>query len=199
MCLNVLVGARCCEPSWVSLSAFPPPLPVCMLGRCLGWWTISSKYLKYYTKRSLATRPLPTHAHTHTVANVEHGREIAQRPKTYDSSPNSRFSLYIFNFATDKNELEGAQHFLEQAATNNQPDFLKALSDVLSHPGNSAVARMAAGLQLKNQLTSKDEAVKLKFQTNWLQLPEDIRNYIKKNVGRILILIMTQFIYFNSF
>lgn len=60
---------------------------------------------------------------------------------------------------------------------------MKALSDVLSHPGNSAVARMAAGLQLKNQLTSKDDAVKQKFQAKWLQLPEDIRNYIKKNVS----------------
>jgi importin subunit beta-1 len=83
----------------------------------------------------------------------------------------------------DKNELETAQHFLEQAASNNHPDFLKALSDVLSHPGNSPVSRMAAGLQLKNQLTSKDESVKLKFQTKWLQLPEDTRAYIKKNVS----------------
>lgn len=41
---------------------------------------------------------------------------------------------------------------------------------------------MAAGLQLKNQLTSKDENVKLKFQASWMLLPEDIRNYIKKNV-----------------
>jgi importin subunit beta-1 len=84
--------------------------------------------------------------------------------------------------SSDKNELEGAQHFLEQAASNNHPDFLKALSDVLAHPGNSPVSRMAAGLQLKNQLTSKDENVKLKFQAQWLQLPEDIRNYVKKNI-----------------
>lgn len=41
---------------------------------------------------------------------------------------------------------------------------------------------MAAGLQLKNQLTSKDEQVKHKFQANWMLLTEDIRNYIKKNV-----------------
>lgn len=44
---------------------------------------------------------------------------------------------------------------------------------------------MAAGLQLKNQLTSKDENVKLKFQAQWLQLPEDIRNYVKKNVSSL--------------
>lgn len=93
----------------------------------------------------------------------------------------------VISHFTDKNELEGAQHFLEQAASNNHPDFLKALSDVLSHPGNSPVSRMAAGLQLKNQLTSKDETVKLKFQAKWLQLPEDIRNYVKKNVSFILL------------
>lgn len=90
-----------------------------------------------------------------------------------------------FSIKTDKNELEAAQHFLEQAASNNHPDFLKALSDVLSHAGNSPVSRMAAGLQLKNQLTSKDENVKLKFQAKWLQLPEDIRTYVKKNVSLI--------------
>lgn len=85
----------------------------------------------------------------------------------------------------DKNELETAQHYLEQAASNNHPDFLKALSEVLCHPGNSPVSRMAAGLQLKNQLTSKDETVKLKFQAKWLQLPEDIRHYVKKNVSTV--------------
>lgn len=100
---------------------------------------------------------------------------------SHESFSNFRF----FSLPLDKHELESAQLFLEQAASNNHPDFLKALSDVLSHPGNSPVSRMAAGLQLKNQLTSKDEAVKLKFQANWLQLPEEIRNYIKKNVSRL--------------
>ncbi|KAG5675743.1 hypothetical protein PVAND_005621 [Polypedilum vanderplanki] len=84
--------------------------------------------------------------------------------------------------SSDKNELEAAQQFLEHAASNNHPDFLKALSDVLCHPGNSPVSRMAAGLQLKNQLTSKDESVKQKFQSKWLQLPEEIRSYVKKNI-----------------
>lgn len=79
--------------------------------------------------------------------------------------------------------METAQFFLEQAASNNHADFLKALSDVLAHPGNSPVARMAAGLQLKNQLTSKDDVVKIKFQAKWLNLQEDIRTYIKKNVS----------------
>lgn len=56
------------------------------------------------------------------------------------------------------------------------------LSDVLVQGGNSQVARMAAGLQLKNHLTSKDLTMKQQYQQRWLALPEEIRLYIKKNV-----------------
>uniref|UniRef100_U5EL75 Putative karyopherin importin beta 1 n=1 Tax=Corethrella appendiculata TaxID=1370023 RepID=U5EL75_9DIPT len=82
----------------------------------------------------------------------------------------------------DKNELLAAKTFLEQAVATNLPEFLKALSDVLSHAGNSSVARMAAGLQLKNQLTSKDVNIKLQYQQRWLTFPDDTREYIKKNI-----------------
>lgn len=81
----------------------------------------------------------------------------------------------------DKAELEAAQHYLEQAALNNLPEFLKSLSDVLQHAGNSPVARMAAGLQLKNYLTSKDAAVRSQYQERWLSFPEAIRSYVKQN------------------
>lgn len=83
----------------------------------------------------------------------------------------------------DKNELEQASNFLEQAAATNLSEFIKTLSDILRHGGNSLVARMAAGLQLKNQLTSKDPNVKLQYQQRWLGFLEDIRNYVKKNVS----------------
>jgi importin subunit beta-1 len=102
--------------------------------------------------------------------------------------------IILFYFS-DKNELEAAQHFLEQAASNNHPEFLKALSDILAHAGNSAVSRMAAGLQLKNQLTSKEEATKLTFQAKWLQLSEDIRNYVKKNVRKLYKLLLLIFLF----
>lgn len=72
---------------------------------------------------------------------------------------------------------------MEQAASSNFPEFLKSLSDVLRHGGNSPVARMAAGLQLKNQLTSKDSNIKVSFQQRWLTLHEDTRHYVKKNVS----------------
>ncbi|XP_018329398.1 importin subunit beta-1 isoform X1 [Agrilus planipennis] len=82
----------------------------------------------------------------------------------------------------DKAELEQASSFLEQASQANLPEFLKTLSDILRHGGNSPVARMAAGLQLKNQLTSKDQNIKITYQQRWLALPEEIRDYIKKNI-----------------
>lgn len=44
------------------------------------------------------------------------------------------------------------------------------------------VARSAAGLQLKNALTSKDSDVRLQYQQRWLALPDDVRVYIKRNV-----------------
>ncbi|XP_066141566.1 importin subunit beta-1 isoform X2 [Euwallacea fornicatus] len=84
--------------------------------------------------------------------------------------------------SSDKNDQDQASSFLEQAATTNLLGFIKTLSDILRHGGNSHVARMAAGLQLKNQLTSKDQAVQAQYQQRWLEFPEDIRSYIKKNV-----------------
>ncbi|KAK9879418.1 hypothetical protein WA026_006486 [Henosepilachna vigintioctopunctata] len=82
----------------------------------------------------------------------------------------------------DKSELRQASSFLEQAAATNVLQFIKTLSDILRHGSNSPVARMAAGLQLKNQLTSKDHTIKANYQLRWLNFPEDIRTYIKKNV-----------------
>lgn len=63
-----------------------------------------------------------------------------------------------------------------------QPEFIKQLSEVLTNISNDNVARSAAGLQLKNALTSKDEEIRQQFQQRWLSLPEDVRVYVKRNV-----------------
>ena len=63
-----------------------------------------------------------------------------------------------------------------------QVEFIRALSEILAHGANSPVARMAAGLQLKNCLTSKDLELKLEYQQRWLTFPPDLRSYIKKNI-----------------
>lgn len=59
---------------------------------------------------------------------------------------------------------------------------MQRLSGVLVTTAASPVARMAAGLQLKNQLTSKDPQLKYQYQQRWLGIPIEIREYIKKNV-----------------
>ncbi|XP_068237171.1 importin subunit beta-1 isoform X1 [Palaemon carinicauda] len=82
----------------------------------------------------------------------------------------------------DKNELETALKYLEQAVQTNLPEYVKILSDVLHHGSNSTVARMAAGIQLKNTLASNDPKVKVTYQQRWLALPRDVREYVKGNV-----------------
>ena len=56
------------------------------------------------------------------------------------------------------------------------------MSDILVHGGNSNVARRQSALQLKNFLSSNDEATRHLYQQRWLALPDTIRNYIKTNV-----------------
>lgn len=67
---------------------------------------------------------------------------------------------------------------------------MQRLSAVLVTGGASPIARMAAGLQLKNQLTSKDTEMKFQYQQRWLAIPVTTREYIKKNVrGSIIFLV----------
>lgn len=90
-----------------------------------------------------------------------------------------RFYLHIL----DQNELLAARQFLEQAAASNIAEFLKALSEVLANINCSSVARTAAGLQLKNHLTSKDASITEQYHKQWLSFPEVTREYIKNNVS----------------
>lgn len=63
-----------------------------------------------------------------------------------------------------------------------QPTFLVELSKVLANPGNTQVARVAAGLQVKNSLTSKDPDVKAQYQQRWLAIDANARREIKNYV-----------------
>lgn len=45
---------------------------------------------------------------------------------------------------------------------------------------------MQAGLQLKNALYSKDQAVRTQHQQRWLQFPEDVRMFVKQNVSMFI-------------
>lgn len=68
-------------------------------------------------------------------------------------------------------------------APPSQPTFLVELSKVLANPGNTQVARVAAGLQVKNSLTSKDPDVKTQYQQRWLAIDTNARREIKNYVS----------------
>lgn len=57
------------------------------------------------------------------------------------------------------------------------------LSRVLANPGNSQVARVAAGLQIKNSLTSKDPDIKAQYQQRWLAIDANARREVKNYVS----------------
>ena len=61
-----------------------------------------------------------------------------------------------------------------------QPALLQALATVLADVGRSAVSRAAAGLQLKNYLTSKNPDTKRQYVMRWLQIDTEVRNNIKQ-------------------
>ena len=82
---------------------------------------------------------------------------------------------------------EGQIHFSFLSPANlislcHQPKFIKTLSDVLANPSNDVVARSAAGLQLKNSLTAKDNDERLQVQERWLKVDLEVRNHAKRNV-----------------
>lgn len=57
---------------------------------------------------------------------------------------------------------------------------MEALATVLADVGRSAVSRAAAGLQLKNYLTSKNPETKRQYVMRWLQIDPAVRNRIKQ-------------------
>ncbi|OXB63630.1 hypothetical protein ASZ78_008945, partial [Callipepla squamata] len=72
-------------------------------------------------------------------------------------------------------------------AREGEPTFLVELSRVLANPGNSQVARVAAGLQIKNSLTSKDPDIKAQYQQRWLAIDanarREVKNYVLQTLG----------------
>ena len=63
-----------------------------------------------------------------------------------------------------------------------QPAFVVGLSDELAEVNRSAGIRMAAGLQLKNLLTSKDDQAKVEQQKRWASLSAEVRHHVKTKV-----------------
>lgn len=83
----------------------------------------------------------------------------------------------------DQNE---AVIYIQEYCQRDFNNFLQALSDVLCNQQNQPVVRAAAGLQLKNQLTARDETIKNRAQERWRNLPETTRLHIKERVFKSL-------------
>eukprot|EP00123_Amoebidium_parasiticum_P016581 comp23506_c0_seq1/m.39386 comp23506_c0_seq1/g.39386 ORF comp23506_c0_seq1/g.39386 comp23506_c0_seq1/m.39386 type:complete len:883 (-) comp23506_c0_seq1:641-3289(-) len=79
----------------------------------------------------------------------------------------------------DQNARLAATQYLENAAQQNMPMFLGALAVELAKESNPELARQAAGLQLKNQLTSKDDNQRIALHQRWLGIDAQTRNEIK--------------------
>ena len=57
---------------------------------------------------------------------------------------------------------------------------------MLYQGGNSGACRQQAGVQLKNFLYTNDESLRAQYEERWMNIPEDVRLYIKQNVVRTL-------------
>ncbi|CAI4225736.1 unnamed protein product [Auanema sp. JU1783] len=79
-----------------------------------------------------------------------------------------------------------ALEFLNNASAQDFPTFVKELSFILKAPQVNNFIRKAAGLQLKNVLSAKEEETKHLYLQRWLQLPADVRQIIKTNVMETL-------------
>uniref|UniRef100_A0A1I8GGS0 Importin N-terminal domain-containing protein n=1 Tax=Macrostomum lignano TaxID=282301 RepID=A0A1I8GGS0_9PLAT len=85
------------------------------------------------------------------------------------------------SLSQDKAQRETALNFLQDAANQNLVQFLRQLSEILRDVNNTTFVRMQAGLQLKNQLYSKNSSVRMQLGQQWLTIPEADRSYIKEN------------------
>lgn len=83
----------------------------------------------------------------------------------------------------DQNE---AVKYIQDCIQNDFTGFLQILADVLYEPQNPPVVRAAAGLQLKNQLTARDETLRQQQQERWKTLPNETKLHIKEKVFKAL-------------
>lgn len=89
----------------------------------------------------------------------------------------------ISSSQTDQNE---SIRYIQEYCQRDFTGFMQALSDTLYNQQNAPVVRAAAGLQLKNQLTARDDTLRHQQQIRWRNLPESTRLHIKERVFKSL-------------
>uniref|UniRef100_A0A914H404 Golgi SNAP receptor complex member 2 n=1 Tax=Globodera rostochiensis TaxID=31243 RepID=A0A914H404_GLORO len=71
---------------------------------------------------------------------------------------------------------------LNDASQINFPEFIHQLAVALSDAGNSPIVRRAAGLQIKNALVSREQALSDQKRNRWLSIPAELRDVSKRCV-----------------
>eukprot|EP00051_Salpingoeca_urceolata_P028386 m.486569 g.486569 ORF g.486569 m.486569 type:complete len:883 (+) comp24499_c0_seq1:219-2867(+) len=82
-------------------------------------------------------------------------------------------------FNHDKTQRQAAEQFLEQFKSQNLPGCMAALVAELQNQANDPIIRMQAGVQLKNCITSKDDAVADQKAKMWASIDAPTREHIK--------------------
>ncbi|PAV91117.1 hypothetical protein WR25_08013 [Diploscapter pachys] len=77
---------------------------------------------------------------------------------------------------------KAALDFLEQAAVHDFPTFVQCLAIILNTGACQSFVRQAAGIQLKNALSAKDDETRNTCIQRWISLPEATRISIKQHV-----------------
>uniref|UniRef100_A0A914HA48 Importin N-terminal domain-containing protein n=1 Tax=Globodera rostochiensis TaxID=31243 RepID=A0A914HA48_GLORO len=79
-----------------------------------------------------------------------------------------------------------ALKLLNDASQHNFAEFVRQLAIVLSNTENNPFIRKAAGLQLKNTLVARDQAVSDQNKTRWLSMTTEVRTAVKSCVFQTL-------------
>ncbi|KAL7080574.1 hypothetical protein ACQ4LE_000437 [Meloidogyne hapla] len=88
--------------------------------------------------------------------------------------------------SSDSKDQQYALTLLQQAMTGNFSEYVKQLATILANTDSPPFIRHAAGLQLKNVLSSREQSSFDKNKTRWLSIPLDVRQYIKECVLKTL-------------
>ena len=88
--------------------------------------------------------------------------------------------------SSSQNDQNEAVRFIQEFVARDFTGFLQALSDVLYNQQNPPVVRAAAGLQLKNQLTARDDILRQQQQERWSSLHEQTKLHIKDRIFKTL-------------
>ncbi|KAI7688052.1 Importin subunit beta-1 [Sarcoptes scabiei] len=82
----------------------------------------------------------------------------------------------------DQNEIRQAYELCEKYSLAHYGDYLTSLSQLLVNKTINGHIRTLAGLQIKNQLTSKDKNQQKLLAEKWYSLPLQTKNQVKINV-----------------